>query len=557
MTTNGIVATNGIAAGSGDAHVEEFDVIVIGAGFGGIYLLHNLRNLGYKVKVLESGKGLGGVWWWNAYPGARVDTYWPFYQFAAKETWNDWLWKEKYPSREELLQYFEHVEAKWDVKKDIRFDAFVTEASFDETHDKWTVCTSQGYKARAQFLLPCTGFAAKRYVPPIKGLETFNGVCHHTAVWPQEGVDLKGKRVGVIGTGATGVQVIQEIASQVGHLSIFQRTANTAFPMRQRIYDDKTVHEQTRNKDRWPEIYRIGKTTFAGWDFDSLTKKSSEDTPEQRIALWEHLWEGGGFLVWQANYSDLMTDEGLNRAMYDFWRDKVREILVGVDAETVENMAPYEPENPFGSKRPSLEQTFYDIFAQPNIKVHNIKKNPIAEVTPTGVTLSSGEEIDLDVLVLATGFDSVTGSLMQIDITGVNGAKLADKWAQGIYTQFGMASAGFPNMFFMYGPQAPTAFAIGPRTAELQGDWIVQTLEDMKRHRHSRIDATPEAEAIWRKETNDLFNETLIPRSTSWYVGANIPGKPRESLNYLGGFGRYGKHLKECTTNAYKGFLLK
>jgi len=317
--------------------------------------------------VLEAGKDLGEVWWWNNYPGARVDTCWPFYDFSDPDLWQDWTWEERFPGRDELCRYFEHVEKKWDVKKDIKFDHFVTKARFDPTHDKWTVYSDKGYTAKAQYLLLCTGFAAKPFVPKLTGLETFGGISYHTAHWPKEGLDVRGKKVGVIGTGASGVQTIQEIAPHVQQLSVFQRTANHTLPMRQEAYTDQTKQQQQEKpKKDYPAILKLAKTTFAGWDYDQLTKTAAEDTPEERRALWESNWTLGGFRPWLNNYKDLLTNPEVNRVMYDFWRDKVRERLVGLDPELIENLAPLEPQDPFGSKRPSLEQNYYELYHQPN-----------------------------------------------------------------------------------------------------------------------------------------------------------------------------------------------
>jgi cation diffusion facilitator CzcD-associated flavoprotein CzcO len=546
---------NGTSVVNGDSKVEEFDAVIVGAGFGGIYLLHKLRKLGYKVKVLEAGKWFGGIWWWNSYPGARVDTHWPFYEFAAKELWEDWTWKERFPSRDELVAYFEHVDQKWDLQKDILFDNAVVKADFDDSSNTWTAVTNKGYTAKAQFLLLATGFAAKRYTPKIKGLDTFQGA-YHTAAWPEEGVDVKGKKVGIIGTGASGVQVIQEIAPVVEHLTIFQRTANLALPMVQEFYNEKTVQKQINAKKEFPAVFKHIRKTFGGFDYDFLTKSSEDDTPEERIAYWESQYKVGGFTLWLHNYKDILKNPVVNRAMYDFWVDKTRARLAGLDPEFIENLAPLEPVNPWGTKRPSLETHYYETFHQKNIDLYNIKKNPIAEVTPKGVKLSGGQEIELDLLILATGFDAVTGSLLQIDITGANGVKLVDKWAEGTATQLGIATSSFPNMLFMYGPQAPTGFAIGPRISEVQGDWIVGLLEDMKQHHYIRIDASVAAEEKWKKINNDVTAETLMVKAKTWYMGDNVPGKPREALNYMGGLGHYETLLNACTAGGYEGFNL-
>lgn len=548
------MSVNGNAAVNGSSKTEEFDVIIIGAGFGGLYLLYTLRKLGYRVKVLEAGKGFGGVWWWNSYPGARVDTHWPFYQFAAKELWEDWTWTERFPARDELVAYFEHVDQKWDLKKDVIFDHMVVKADFDEGSSTWTAITNHNYIAKARFLLPATGFAAKIYIPSLKGLDTFKGRACHTAHWPKEGIDLKGKKVGVIGTGASGVQVIQEIAPLVNHLTVFQRTANLAIPMRQERYDQKSMEKQIDAKKDFPAVFKHIRKTFAGFDFEFLDKSSEDDTPEERLAVWENLWQLGGFNPWLHNYKDMLKNPVVNRAMYDFWLSKTRARLAGLDTELIDDLAPREPVNPWGTKRPSLEQRYYEVFRQENVDLYNIKKNPITEITANGVKLTAGQEIELDVLILATGFDAVSGSLLQIDITGLDGKTLEDKWATGTCTLFGMATTGFPNMLFLYGPQAPTAFGIGPRVAEIQGEWLARLLEEVKRRGATRIEASRTAELKWKESNNKVTAETLMAKANSWYMGANIPGKPREALNYMGGLSQYESCLDACAADGYEGW---
>lgn len=540
---------------NGDGHTRTVEVVVVGAGFGGIYLLHRLRNLGYDVKVFERGGGLGGVWWNNAYPGARVDTSYPMYEFSAKELWEDWTWRERFPGREELVEYFDHIDKKWDIKKDIQFNTTVQKCVYDETRNEWTVSTDKGDTVKTRFLLLATGFAAKNYIPNINGLDKFQGISCHTASWPQEGIDLAGKTVGVIGTGASGVQVIQEIGPIVKHLTVFQRTANNALPMRQEQSGCQGIEEQEQQKKNYPKLFELMKTTFAGWDYDQLTTISTDESPEQHRALAEQLWQQGGFHPWLGNYKDLLTNQEFNDSFYRFWRDKVRARITKPDPELLENLAPELPENPFGTKRPSLEQHYYEVYNQGNVDLVNIRKTPITEVTATGVKTLT-EEYPLDVLILATGFDAVTGSLLQIDIQGVNGIKLTDKWKEGSSTYLGIATAGFPNLLCMYGPQSPTAFAIGPRLAECQGEWIVSCLNNMKHRKQTKIDALSAAEAKWRAETNAITNATLISKADTWYMGTNIPGKPREVLNYMGGLPLYTKILETCAANGYDGFVL-
>lgn len=547
------MTTNGISRPNASVPPQELDAIIVGAGFGGIYLLQNLRKLGYKVKGFESGAGLGGVWWWNSYPGARVDTSIPLYEYSAKELWEDWTWKEKFPSRDELCDYFRHVDQKWDLSKDIQFNSTVTAAEFDQSRDRWTVYTDKGDIVVAHFLLLATGFAAKVYVPELKGLKNFKGASHHTALWPKEGVDVHGKRVGVIGTGASGVQVIQQIGQTVEHLTVFQRTPNTAMPMGQQKLEKE---DQQNRKESYPDILELAKTTFAGWDYDPIPKTMAEDTPDARMAFWELLWAKGGFYPWLGNYKDLLQNQDVNDAMYDFWREKVRARITKPDPALIENLAPQFPINPFGTKRPSLEQAYYEVYNQSNVDLINTKKTPILEVTPTGVRTVE-REYPLDVLILATGFDAVTGSLTQIDIRGVNDVSLKEKWKTGSSTQLGLATAGFPNMFFLYGPQGPTAFAIGPTISEIQGDWIISLLESMKSRNQRRIDVESAAEESWTRETNEIANGTLFAKAETWYMGSNIPGKPREALNYMGGLPLYKKALQSCAGSGYAGFVLK
>ncbi|KAK5261405.1 hypothetical protein LTR20_006738 [Exophiala xenobiotica] len=518
----------------------ELDAVIVGAGYGGVYLLRNLRKHGYKVKVIESGGGLGGVWWWNTYPGARVDTGVPLYEYTDKELWEGWTWKEYFPGRDEICDYFKYVDKKWDLSKDIKFNTTVTSAEFDADQDEWTIHTDKG-------------FASKKHIPNLKGFDTFEGTCYHTSLWPQNGVDFRGKRVGIIGTGASGVQVIQETGPLVQHLTVFQRTPNMALPMGQR---QLTKESQEIAKKGYPETHKYAKQTFAGWDYDSFPKEAADDPPETRLELWELLWEKQGFYPWIGNYTDLLFNEDTNNQFFAFWRDKTRQRITKRNPELLETLAPTAAPHPFGTKRPSLEQSYYEVYNQNNVELVDVKKSPIVSITPKGLKTVE-KDYQFDILVLATGFDAVTGGLTKIDIHGTDGITLKDKWKRGSWTHLGMATAGFPNMLFMYGPQSPTAFAIGPTISEVQGGWIVTLLESMKLRNQRRIDVIPTAEASWTKMVNDLANASLFPKADSWYMGANIPGKARESLNYIGGLPNYQKIINECIESGYAGFVLK
>jgi cation diffusion facilitator CzcD-associated flavoprotein CzcO len=530
--------------------IEDLDVIVVGAGFAGLYLLDRLRSMGMEVQVFEAGDGLGGVWYWNCYPGARVDSPGPIYQYSRDDLWRKWQFSELYPSWQELRDYFRYVDEKLDLSRDIRFNRRVEEAQFDPAHNRWIVRSSDGSVARARYLVLCTGLSAKPYIPDLPGLNDFTGELHHTALWPQHGLDLAGKRVGVIGTGASGVQVAQEAAGAAAQLTVFQRTPNLALPMRQKKLDEDAIR---RMKEKYPEMFDRRTKTFAGFDYDVLTKSALEVSDDERQATFERLWEIGGFASWIGSFNDILLNEEANRAAYKFWRDKTLKRIK--DPAVAEILAPAEPIHPFGVKRPSLEQHFYEIFNQPNVSLVDLRSNPIERVTPSGIKTAAGEH-ELDILVLATGFDAVTGGLTRIDIRGTEGVTLKEKWAKGVRAQLGMAAAGFPNLLFVYGPQSPNGFCNGPTCAEVQGDWIARLLDHLRQGNYTRVEATVAAEEAWRAQVLELADATLFPRADSWYLGANIPGKPREMLSFTGGLPAYIAKCRESAERGYEGFAL-
>ncbi len=533
---------------------NNFDVLIVGAGFSGLYLLDQLREQGFNVHLVEAGGGVGGIWHWNCYPGARVDTVCNIYQFSREDLWREWEWSERFPGYAEMREYFEFVDRKLDLSRDITFDTRVRRARFDEQAKAWTVETdsaeSNMANVKANYLLICTGFGSIPYTPPFDGLDSFNGECHHTGLWPQSGLDFSGQRVGVIGTGASGVQVAQEASRVASELTVFQRTPNLCLPMQQQQLDT-AANERMRSS--YGESFARRAQCFAGSDFDFDPRSALDVSPEERNALYESLWEKGGFWFWLATFSDVLSNEAANRTAYDFWRDKVRARIT--DASVAQILAPTEPPHPFGTKRPSLEQWYYDMFNDDHVRLVDMKQSPIVKVTPRGVTTTDGE-FELDILILATGYDAVTGGLTKIDIRGIDGTSIADKWANGVLTYQGLASAGFPNLLFGYGPQSPSGFCNGPTSAEFQGDHIVECLAYMREQGLSRIEATPEAEEAWRKECMDLVEPTLFPQADSWYMGANIPGKQREILMYTGGIPMYMATIGESAANGYAGYTL-
>ncbi|MFP5488780.1 MAG: flavin-containing monooxygenase [Acidimicrobiia bacterium] len=531
------------------ARSAHLDALVVGAGFSGLYLLHRLRAEGFAVRLVEASDGVGGVWQNNRYPGARVDSHVPNYEYSLEEVWRDWTWTERFPGRDELVAYFDHVVDVLDLARDIDLGTRVTAARFDESNHRWMVATDTAASYDSRYLMLCTGFGSKPYVPDIPGLSDFAGTCHHTATWPADGESVSGRRVGVIGTGASGVQVVQELGPHAQHLTVFQRSPVMAIPMRQQRLD---AAEQAAAKIDYPEIFRrrnASPSSFA--DIQRLEQRALEVSDAERAAVYEEAWRKGGFHFWAGTFSDILLDEQANRTAYDFWRDRTRERLT--DPATAEALAPTHPPYPFGTKRPSLEQNYYECFNRANVDLVDLRATPIDTITPTGIR-TTDREIELDLLVLATGFDANTGGLTAIDIRDRDDRTLAERWSHGVDTHIGMAVHGFPNMLFLYGPQSATAFCNGPVCAELQGDWVADLLGRLRDRGHTVFDVLPETGPAWSEHLAFIAEATLLGRTDSWYMAANVPGKPRQLLNYPSP-GMYAERLHQCAAAGYDGFV--
>ena len=543
-------STKSVSAPSPAAKDMETDVIIVGAGFGGVYLLHRLRDeLGFNVKCFEAGKDLGGIWHWNCYPGARVDSPIPVYEYSFPKIWKNWAWSCKYPDWKELRQYFDHVDEELNIKKDVIFESAVVSSEFDRKTNKWIVKTEDGKTARCTYLILTTGFAAKRHFPNWPGLDTYKGIIHHSSFWPEEDIDVSNMRVAVIGTGSTGIQISQDCAKRAKELTVFQRTPNLCLPMQQASL---TAKEQEDRKNNYEQFFVDRRKTFAGFPFDFVEKDTADDTPEEREKLFEQLWADGGFKFWLGTYRDMLFDKQANRHAYDFWAKKVRARIDDPQARDI--LAPLEPPHAFGTKRPSLEQDFYEQFNKANVHVVDIKANPVVEVKTNGLVTADGKLHEVDMIALATGFDSVTGGMKNMGLKDVDGVDLSEKWKMGTWSYLGTTCNGYPNMFFLYGAQGPTAFSNGPTCVEVQGDWIFGAIKKMKDENVKSIEATRESEEEWRRKVTELSDKTLFPGTNSWYMGANIPGKPREQLNYAGGFPLYQKELKATLDENFKGF---
>lgn len=427
---------------------RDLDCLIIGAGFGGIYALHTLRNIGLNVHLFEAGQGLGGVWHWNRYPGARVDSEIPYYQYSIPEVWKTWNWSQRFPGHEELRKYFAHVDKVLKLSKDISYGADVVHAQFDEGTAKWTIKTQDGRIATCTYLIAATGSSYKRHYPDFANWKSYKGEIYHSAFWPEGGVETTGKRVAIIGAGATGVQCVQEIAKECKELSVFIRTPNISLPMGQR---DLTPHEQDAYKSIYKSIFKIARQTATGLGYDTIEGNLSEASEAEREEVFEELWARGAFNFNVSNYRDYLFDPKSNRIMYEFWANKVRQRLRNPEKRAF--LAPAEPPYAFGTKRSSLEQDYYECLDQENVEVVALKKNPIKQFTETGIMTDDGKERKFDIIVLATGYDSMTGSLTSMGLKGKDGVDMKQRWQDGVWTHLGMLVNGCPNMFMIYGPQ--------------------------------------------------------------------------------------------------------
>lgn len=526
----------------------DYDAIVIGAGFNGVYQLYRLREAGFRILLVEAGAGLGGIWHWNCYPGARVDSHVPNYEFSIDGIWQTWSWSERFPGFRELRAYFDHVDRTLNLSKDVRFNTRISGAEWHETGKRWLLTTDQNQLLTCKVVIPCLGFASKPYIPSFEGISDFAGPCHHTALWPQDGLSFAGKRVGVIGTGASGVQVIQEAAKDAAHLTVFQRTPMLALPMRQQQYDADTM---ARMKLEYPAMFeRRARSATTYHDIQADPRSALSVTPEERYQRFDWAWQQGGFHFWAGTFSDVIANKDANTLAYAFWRNRTRARII--DQEVARILAPDEAPHPFGAKRPSLEQNYYEVFNQANVTLVDLKATPVERIVADGV--QSGSTLhELDVLVMATGFDASTGGFTAINWRGRDGVSLSDRWRNGPLTHLGMAVPGFPNFLMLYGPQSPTAFCNGPTCAEAQGDWVVNFLRRLRERNQQVFETTDNAAIAWGDHMREAFSDSLLHLADSWYVGANVPGKKRELLYYANTL-KYLSLCDEVAANGYSGF---
>ncbi len=527
------------------------DALIIGAGFSGMYQLLCLRDrLGLSALVLEAGEGVGGTWYWNRYPGARCDSESHSYCYSfSPELLQEWEWSERYPEQPEIMRYMNHVADRFDLKRDIRFNTRVVAAHWDAAANLWRVETEAGPSYAARYLITAVGCLSTANVPKIPGLDSFQGRWLHTGEWPHEGVDFSGLRVGQIGTGSTGIQSVPVIAAQAAELTVFQRTANYSTPARNHPL---SAEFQAWVKENYGEIVETMRETRNGHWFRINDRSVFSVSDEEREAAFERAWEKGG-LQFRSEFGDITTNLEANSKAADFIKRKIRETVT--DPEKARLLS--DIDHPYAAKRPPIDTGYFEAMNLDHVKLVDVKANPITEITPTGIRTTAGE-YPLDVIVFATGFDAMTGPLLRLNITGRDGVALSDVWAAGPRSYLGLQVEGFPNMFTITGPGSPSVLTNMPVAIEQHVEWITALIAHMRSQGIARIEPEPQAVADWLVKVNEASHETLLPQAaSSWYLGANVPGKPRVFMPYAGGMAKYRGICEEVAAQGYTGFVLE
>jgi len=529
--------------------IEHYDAVIIGAGVSGMYALHHLREMGLSVRVYDGATDIGGTWWYNRYPGARVDGPGsPFYCYTfAPDLMKEWEWAETQSEQSAVLEYLEHVADRFDLRRDIQFETWVQDAHYDEAAQRWMVETNTGVRASAQYLICAVGALSTANMPDIPGIRDFAGECYHTGRWPHEAVSFEGKRVAVIGTGSSGIQSIPEIAKEAAHLTVLQRTAQFSVPAGNRPV---TAEEMTDARENWESFLVKMQAHPAGFPFDTHERKTLDDTPEERRALYDALWERGGFRFFLDGYTDIAMNEEANAWVSDFIRGKIREIVR--DPETAEKLM---PDYFVMTKRPILDDGYFETYNRDNVTLVDLREDPIECFTPTSVRTRKGEH-PIDMLVLATGFDAISGSMLRLNPKGRGGVSLEERWRDRFHNYLGLTIAGFPNLFMIHGPGSPGVFYNMPLGAERQMEWVGNFMRHLLAQGMGAAEPTKESEEAWGGEVNGIANATLFPRTDSWWTGANIPGKPRYFSAYLGG-AIYYHRISEIAAKNYEGFVFE
>jgi cation diffusion facilitator CzcD-associated flavoprotein CzcO len=529
-------------------HAVMVDAVVVGAGFAGLYMLHRLRQLGLSTRTYEAADGVGGTWYWNRYPGARCDSESYYYSYSfSDEIQQEWQWTCRYPEQPEILRYLNFVADKLDLRPDIQFGTRVNSALWDEPGNRWRVTTDTGQNVSATFLITAVGCLSTAQKPDIEGLENFRGKWYHTGQWPHEKVDFTGMRVGVIGTGSSGIQSIPVIAAEADHLTVFQRTPNFSIPARNGPMSDDTARQIKAN---YAEIRRKTRESAIGMPFEMSDKSALDVSPEERQRVYDELWDVGGFRFLFSSYNDLIVNKDANDTAAEYVREKIRQTVR--DPATAEKLSPKS--YPIGTKRPPIDTGYFETFNRDNVSLIDIRTSPIEAITATGIRTRDTDH-PLDAIVFATGFDAMTGSLFRLGIRGRGGIALDQQWADGPHTYLGVATVGFPNLFIITGPGSPSVLSNMPVSIEQHVEWIADCIHYMRDRGLDHIEATEAAQTAWVARVNEEANATLFPQADSWYMGANMPGKPRVFLPYPGGVGVYRELCAEIAEKGYEGFV--
>ena len=529
--------------------VVDVDAVIVGAGFAGLYMLHRFRRMGLSARVIERASDVGGTWYWNRYPGARCDVESMVYSYSwDPELEQEWNWTERYAAQPEILRYIEHVADRHDLRRDISFDTSVIAAHFDETSDRWAVATDLGDRYSCRFVIAAVGCLSHPKQVDIDGLDDFAGETYHTSSWPHHDLDLSGKRIAVIGTGSTGIQAIPELAKVAGHLTVFQRTPNFSAPARNRPLTDDEIAER---KAAYAEYREMLRHSFSGNHPSPSDGAALAKTPEEREAWFEERWEIGRPTAIVGAYDDILTDIEANEYAAQFVRDRIAEMVDDPDLARTLQPTSY----PIGTKRPCLDTDYFATYNRPNVTLVDVRATPIERITESGIRTTDTER-EFDVIVFATGFDAMVGALNNIDIRGRDDALLRDEWADGPVSYLGLAVAGFPNLFTVTGPGSPSVLSNMIISIEQHVDWIADCVTHLDRHRIATIEPTAEAQAAWVDRVREVAAGTLYPEAASWYMGANVPGKPRVFLPYVGGVGEYREICDRVAADGYDGFVL-
>lgn len=528
----------------------HFDVIVVGAGFSGLYMLHRLREAGLSVRVYEAGDGVGGTWYWNRYPGARCDIESVYYNYTfSEELLHEWTWSSRYAEQPEILSYINYVTDKFGLRRDIQFETRIIAANYDEKNHRWHIETHNGTNVSATYFITAIGCLSASNMPNFKGLDSFKGELYHTGHWPHEKVDFSGKRVGVIGTGSSGIQAIPIIAEEAEHLTVFQRTPQYSAPAKNQPYDLEFLRKTVEN---YSDIKNQMCASMHGIPYVPSGMSALEDSPEERQQAFEKAWEEGKLFSLLYSYGDLIFDPKANELIADFVRSKIREIVH--DPDVAEKLMPTYY---YSTKRPIIDSNYFETFNRDNVSLIDVRSAPIEEITSTGIRTAEAM-YELDTIVCATGFDAMTGPLFKIDIRGKSGISLKEKWEEGVRlrTYLGIAVADFPNLFMITGPQSPSVIGNMLVSIEQHVEWISNCIEYLCRNHIEAFEATVEAEEGWSKHCKEVADSTLFTKTDSWWMGANIPGKPRVFLAYLGGIGNYRQICDRIAANDYEGFSM-